>query len=136
MAIYPGKWLISCRNCSERLREIYEEKWNDIGLFVKFGAISDEKFYEKAKGFLLLTTEKNILLLEEYQAKVKDFSNRQDGSLVYLYTVDDERQHSYVVAANKRDYDLLMNTRSTRILFITWKRNWKNPPETGGCGHP
>ena len=93
-------------------RKIYEEKWNDIGLFVKFGAISDEKFYEKAKDFLLLTnTRKEHFTLEEYQAKVKDFQTDKDGSLVYLYTVDDERQHSYVVAANKRDYDvLLMNT--------------------------
>jgi len=93
-------------------RKAYEEKWNDIGLFVKYGAISDEKFYEKAKDFLLLTnTDNEHYTLEEYNIKVKDFQTDKDGNLVYLYTFDAERQHSYVQAANKRNYDvLLMNS--------------------------
>jgi molecular chaperone HtpG len=93
-------------------RKAYEEKWNDIGLFVKFGAISDEKFYEKAKDFLVLTNTRNEhYTLEEYKAKVEDFQTDKDGNLIYLYTFDPERQHSYVQAANKKDYDvLLMNT--------------------------
>lgn len=93
-------------------RKAYQEKWNDIGLFVKYGAISDEKFYEKAKDFLLLTnTDNEHYTLEEYNIKVKDFQTDKDGNLVYLYTFDAERQHSYVQAANKRNYDvLLMNS--------------------------
>jgi molecular chaperone HtpG len=93
-------------------RKAYEEKWNDIGLFVKYGALSEEKFYEKAKEFLLLTNTKNEhYTLEEYNAKVKDFQTDKDGKLVYLYTIDEEKQHNYVQAANKRDYDvLLMNS--------------------------
>lgn len=93
-------------------RKAYEEKWADIGLFVKYGAISEEKFYEKAKDFLLLTNTKNEhFTLDEYNAKVKDFQTDKDGRLVYLYTIDEERQHAYVQAANKRDYDvLLMNS--------------------------
>ncbi|MEI9945459.1 MAG: molecular chaperone HtpG [Chitinophagaceae bacterium] len=93
-------------------RKAYEEKWNDIGLFVKFGAISDEKFYEKAKDFLLLTNTKNEhYTLDEYNAKVKDFQTNKDGTVVYVYTFDAERQHSYVQAANRKDYDvLLMNS--------------------------
>jgi molecular chaperone HtpG len=93
-------------------RKAYEEKWNDIGLFVKYGAISEEKFYEKAKEFLLLTNTKNEhYTFEEYNAKVKDFQTDKNGRTVYLYTVDEEKQHAYVQAANKRDYDvLLMNT--------------------------
>jgi molecular chaperone HtpG len=93
-------------------RKAYEEKWNDIGLFVKYGALSEEKFYEKAKEFLLLTNTKNEhFTLDEYNAKVKDFQTDKDGRLVYLYTIDEEKQHNYVQAANKRDYDvLLMNS--------------------------
>ncbi len=90
-------------------RKAYEEKWTDIGLFVKYGAISEEKFYEKAKDFLLLTnTGKEHFTLEEYQAKVKDFQTDKDGRLVYLYTMDGERQHAYVQAANKKSYDVLL----------------------------
>ena len=93
-------------------RKAYEEKWNDIGLFVKYGAISEEKFYEKAKDFLLFTNTKNEHFTpEEYNAKVKDFQTDKNGTAIYLYTIDEERQHAYVQAANKRDYDvMLMNT--------------------------
>lgn len=90
-------------------RKAYEEKWSDIGLFVKYGAISEEKFYEKAKEFLLLTnTQKEHFTLDEYNAKVKDFQTDKNGTTVYLYTVDAERQHAYVQAANKRGYDVLL----------------------------
>jgi molecular chaperone HtpG len=66
-------------------RKAYEEKWKDIGLFVKYGMISDEKFYDKAKEFALLTNTKNeFYTLEEYNAKVKDFQTVKNGSLVYL----------------------------------------------------
>jgi molecular chaperone HtpG len=90
-------------------RKAYEEKWKDIGLFVKYGALSEEKFYEKAKDFLLLTnTSSEHYTLEEYSAKVKDFQTDKNGTTVYLYTVDEERQHSYVQAANKKGYDVLV----------------------------
>jgi molecular chaperone HtpG len=100
-------------------RKVYEEKWNDIGLFVKFGAISDEKFYEKAKEFLLLTNTRNEhYTLEEYNAKVKDFQTDKDGNLIYLYTFDAERQHSYIQAANKKDYDVLLMNSPIDTHFI------------------
>ncbi|MGE5519136.1 MAG: molecular chaperone HtpG [Candidatus Dadabacteria bacterium] len=90
-------------------RKSYEEKWKDIGLFVKYGMISDEKFYEKAKDFALLTNTKNeFYTFDEYNVKVKDFQTDKNGTTVYLYTVDPERQHSYVQAAEKRDYDVLV----------------------------
>jgi molecular chaperone HtpG len=100
-------------------RKAYEEKWNDIGLFVKFGAISDEKFYDKAKEFLLLTNTKNeYYTLDEYKAKVKDFQTDKDGNVVYLYTFDAEQQHSYVQAANKKDYDVLLMNSPIDTHFI------------------
>jgi molecular chaperone HtpG len=90
-------------------RKAYEEKWKDIGLFVKYGALSEEKFYEKAKDFLLLTnTAGEHYTLEEYSAKVKDFQTDKNGTTVYLYTVDEERQHSYVQSANKKGYDVVV----------------------------
>ncbi len=100
-------------------RKAYNEKWSDIGLFVKYGAISDEKFYEKAKDFLLLTnTNKESFTLTEYEAKVKDFQTDKEGNLVYLYTLDAELNHSYVQAANKKDYDVLLMNSPIDTHFI------------------
>ncbi len=100
-------------------RKSYEEKWNDIGLFVKYGAISDEKFYDKAKDFLLLTNTNNEhYTIEEYNAKVKDFQTDKDGNLVYLYTADAEHQHSFVQAAQKKNYDVLLMNSPIDTHFI------------------
>lgn len=100
-------------------RKPYEEKWSDIGLFVKYGAISDEKFFDKAKEFLLLTnTRKEHFTLEEYKAKVKDFQTDKNGNLVYLYTADPERHDSYVQAAYKKDYDVLLMNSPIDTHFI------------------
>ena len=100
-------------------RKAYEGKWNDIGLFVKFGAISDEKFYEKAKDFLLLSNTKNeYYTLEEYKATVKDFQTDKEGNLIYLYSFDAERQHSYIQAANKKNYDVLLMNSPIDTHFI------------------
>ena len=90
-------------------RKAYEEKWKDIGLFVKYGMITEEKFYEKAKDFSLLYNTKNeYYTLEEYNAKVKDFQTDKAGTAIYLYTIDAEKQDSYVKTANKREYDVLV----------------------------
>ncbi|MGB3005210.1 MAG: molecular chaperone HtpG, partial [Chitinophagaceae bacterium] len=100
-------------------RKVYEEKWSDIGIFVKYGALSDEKFYEKAKDFLLLTnTNKEHYTLEEYNAKVKDFQTDKNGQLVFLYTYDAEHQHAYIQAANKKDYDVLLMNSPIDTHFI------------------
>lgn len=100
-------------------RKAYEEKWSDIGLFVKYGALSDEKFYEKAKEFILLTnTNKENYTLEEYNAKVKDFQTDKTGQVVYLYTVDPEQQHSYIAAAEKKNYDVLLMNSPIDSHFI------------------
>jgi len=100
-------------------RKGYEEKWNDIGLFVKYGALSDEKFYDRAKEFLLLTnTSKEHFTLSEYEAKVKEQQTGKDGRLVYLYTSDPERHDSYVRAANKKGYDVLLMNSPIDSHFI------------------
>lgn len=89
-------------------RKSYEEKWSDIGLFVKYGAISEEKFYEKAKEFLLFTnTDRQHFTLDEYREKVAPLQTDKDGRVVYLYTIDAERQHAYIQSAAKKGYDVL-----------------------------
>ena len=93
-------------------RPAYEEKWSDIGLFVKYGVISDDKFYDKAKDFVLLTnTKKENYTLNEYKEKVAPEQTGKDGNLVYIYTNDLAKQHSFIDSAEKKGYDiLLMNT--------------------------
>jgi molecular chaperone HtpG len=93
-------------------RKSYEEKWSDIGLFVKYGAISDDKFYDKAKDFVLLTnTKKENYTLPEYKEKVTPEQTDKDGNLVYIYTNDPAKQHAFIDSAEKKGYDvLLMNT--------------------------
>jgi len=93
-------------------RKAFEEKWKDIGLFVKYGMLSEEKFYEKAKDFGLLTNTNNeYLTLEEYKEKVSPIQTDKDGTIVYLYTTDATKQDAFIQAAHKKSYDvLLMNS--------------------------
>lgn len=87
----------------------YEEKWKDIGLFVKYGMITEEKFYEKAKDFVLLqNTDKAYATLEEYKEKVKDAQTDKSGTLIYLYSHEPDRQDTYIQAAKKKGYDVLV----------------------------
>ena len=100
-------------------RKAYEEKWSDIGIFVKYGALSDEKFYEKSKEFLLMqNTASEYFTLDEYALKTKDFQTDKNGQLVWLYTADAERQHSYVAAAQKKNYDVLLMNSPIDTHFI------------------
>lgn len=90
-------------------RKAYEEKWSDIGLFVKYGYISDDKFQEKAKDFVLLTnTNKENFTLTEYKDKVFPVQTDKDGQLVYLYTNEPSKQDSFIQSATKKGYDVLV----------------------------
>ncbi|MFN2438622.1 MAG: molecular chaperone HtpG [Chitinophagaceae bacterium] len=100
-------------------RKSYEEKWNDIGIFVKYGAISEEKFYEKAKEFLLLSNIKNEhYTLDEYHEKVKGLQSGKEDAVVYLYTVDAEKQDAFIQNAVKRGYDVLVMNSPIDNHFI------------------
>ncbi|HMQ00109.1 MAG TPA: molecular chaperone HtpG [Cyclobacteriaceae bacterium] len=90
-------------------REGFEKKWDDIGIFVKYGMISEEKFYEKAKDFALLkNTEAKYFTLEEYKEKVKENQTDKEKQTVYLYATDAAKQDVYVQAAKKKSYDVLL----------------------------
>ncbi len=86
----------------------YEEKWDSIGVFVKYGMLTDDKFYDKAQKFCLLkNTEGAMYSFEEYQEKFKANQTDKDDNFVMVYTSDREAQHSFIESAKKKDYDVL-----------------------------
>lgn len=90
-------------------RKEFEKKWDDISVFVRYGMISDEKFYEKAKEFSLLkNVDGQYLTLKEYEDKVKPNQTDKDKNVIYLYTTDAAKQHSFIEAAKEKAYDVLL----------------------------
>lgn len=90
-------------------RKDFEEKWNDLYLFVQYGMLSDEKFAEKAKSFALLkNTNGAYFTMEEYLAKIKANQTNKSEETIILYTSDAEGQFSYVKQATDRAYDVLV----------------------------
>jgi len=89
-------------------RSDFEKKWNDVNIFVKYGIISDEKFYDRAKDFTLLKNiEKQYFTLDEYKEKVSVTQTDKDKNLIYLYTTDAGKQDSFIQAAKNKSYDVL-----------------------------
>ena len=93
-------------------RKSFEAKWPSICVFVKYGMISDEKFYDRAKDFVLLTNNKSEdYTLTEYHEKVQVAQTDKDGIVVYIYTNDPAKQDSFIQSAYRKGYDvLLMNS--------------------------
>jgi len=90
-------------------REEFEKKWEDIKIFIVYGMISDEKFYERAKKFALLKSiDGKYFTFEEYEKHVKDTQTDKDKKVIYLYTTNQEEQHSYIQSAKERGYDVLV----------------------------
>ena len=101
-------------------RKAFEEKWSDIGLFVKYGMISEEKFYEKAKDFALLNnTKAEHYTLEEYREKVKPQQTDKDDNVVYLYATDITKQDAFIQSANKKQYDVLVMNSPIDTHFVS-----------------
>ena len=89
-------------------RKDFEEKWNDLQIFVQYGSLSDEKFAEKATAFTLLkNTAGEYFTTEEYKEKIAVLQTDKNGKTVYLYTNDPEEQFSFVKKAKDRGYDVL-----------------------------
>ena len=90
-------------------RKDFEEKWNDLYIFVQYGMLSDEKFSEKAKSFALLkNTEGAFFTMEEYLEKIGGNQTNKNEEKIILYTTDAEAQFSYVKQAKDRGYDVLL----------------------------
>lgn len=114
-------------------REKFVEKWRDIEVFVKYGMISDEKFYEKAEDFCLLrNVDGEHYTLKEYKEKITPVQTDKDGNLVYLYAFDPDHQDSFIQSAKKKGYDVLHQGSMIDSHFIghmerkleksTWRR--------------
>lgn len=90
-------------------REGYEQKWSDIGVFVKYGMLTEPKFNDRAKEFCLVKNlDGKCFTTEEYTEKVKYNQTDKDEQLVWLYTSDVNGQHVYIDAVQKREYDVLV----------------------------
>ena len=90
-------------------RKDYEAKWNDLKIFIHYGMLSQEDFYDRAKDFALLRdTDDKYFTYDEYKTLIKDEQTDKDGQLVYLYATDKEEQYSYIEAAKSKGYSVLM----------------------------
>ncbi len=100
-------------------RKNYEEKFEDIHVFLKYGFLTNDKFKEKAQPLILMkNTEGKYFTLEEYKNKVKDLQTDKDGNIVFLYTTDKDGQQTYIEAAQKRQYDVLVFDHPIDSHFI------------------
>ena len=90
-------------------RKGYEEKWNDMKIFIEYGMLSQEDFYDKAKDFSLFTdVEGKNFTYEEYRTLIKDNQTDKDGTLIYLYATNKEDQYTYIEAAKQKGYSVLL----------------------------
>ena len=90
-------------------RADFESKWEDIKIFVQYGMLSEDKFYEKAQKFALLkSTDGTYSTLDEYAEKVKAAQTDKDNKVIYLYTTNSEEQHSFIETAKERGYDVIL----------------------------
>lgn len=104
------------KKVADKLEEIFKKdrtdfelKWEDIKIFVQYGMLSEDKFYEKAQKFALLKSTDGIFsTLEEYAEKVKLIQTDKDKRVIYLYTTNIDEQHSFIETAKERGYDVIV----------------------------
>ena len=90
-------------------RKEFEEKWDDISIFIHYGMLSDEQFYDKAKQFFLFKdTDGKYFTFDEYHTLVESAQKNKDDQLVYLYAQDPESQYTYIEAAKNKGYSVLL----------------------------
>lgn len=90
-------------------RKAFEEKWDDVKLFINYGMLSQEDFYNRAKDFSLMKdTDGKYFTFDEYKTLIKDNQTDKDGNLVYLYANDATEQYSYIEAAKNKGYSVLL----------------------------
>lgn len=102
-------------------REDFEKKYEDIRMFIQYGMLSDDKFWDKAKKFAMLrTTEGKMFTLEEFEAKIKPLQTNKDEKLVYLYASDVNSQHTYISSARERGYEVVVMDSMIDPHFINF----------------
>ena len=115
------------KKVSDRLQSIFksdrkqfEEKWNDLKIFINYGMLTQEDFYEKAQKFALLTdTDDRHYTYEEYQTLIKENQTDKDGNLIYLYANHKDEQYSYIEAAKDKGYSVLLLDGQLDVAMVS-----------------
>ncbi len=115
------------KKVADRLQEIFnqqradfEEKWDDLKVFIEYGILTDEKFAEKAEKFVLLkNVDGKYFTLEEYKTLIEANQTDKDKNLIYLYATNKEEQYTYINAAKSKGYDVLMLDGQLDVHFIS-----------------
>ncbi len=122
------------KKVSDRLQSIFkndrkqfEEKWNDLKIFINYGMLTQEDFYEKAEKFALLEdTDGKFYTFDEYKTLIKDNQTDKDGNLIYLYANNKDEQYSYIEMAKNKGYNvLLMNGQLDIALVSTFEQKFE-----------
>ena len=115
------------KKVSDRLQSIFkndrkqfEEKWNDLKIFINYGMLTQEDFYDRAKDFALLTdTDNKHYTFEEYKTLIKDNQTDKDGNLIYLYANNKDEQYSYIEAAKNKGYNVLLMNGQLDVAMVS-----------------
>ena len=115
------------KKVSDRLQSIFkndrpqfEEKWNDLKIFINYGMLTQEDFYDKAQKFALFTdTDNKHYTYEEYQTLIKDSQTDKDGNLIYLYANHKDEQYSYIEAATNKGYNVLLMDGQLDVAMVS-----------------
>lgn len=123
------------KKVSDKLGEIFktdrlsfEDKWGDIGMFVKYGMLSDDKFYDRSKSYCLIkNTSNKHFTFDEYREHIKDLQTDKNGQLIVLYTNSEQDQHAYIKKANDRSYDVtvmdsIIDNHFVQFLESKWEK--------------
>lgn len=115
------------KKVSDRLQSIFkndrkqfEEKWNDLKIFINYGMLTQEDFYDRAKEFSLFSdTDGKYYTFEEYKTLVKDNQTDKDGNLIYLYANNKDEQYSYIESAKNKGYNVLLMDGQLDIAVVS-----------------
>jgi len=114
------------KKVADRLDEIFkndrpqfEEKWDSLKIFIEYGIITEEKFYERASKFVLLKdVENKFYTLDEYKTLIKSDQTDKEGNLIYLYTTNKDEQYAYISEAKEKAYDVLVMDGQLDVHFV------------------
>ena len=100
-------------------REQFEQKWDDLKVFIEYGMLTEEKFYEKAEKFSLFkNTDGKYFTFEEYEKLIKENQTDKDKNLIYLYATDKDKQYTFIENAKAKGYDVLLMDGQLDTHFI------------------
>ncbi|MFW6095129.1 MAG: molecular chaperone HtpG [Bacteroidota bacterium] len=108
-------------NLFKENREEFEKKWDDLKLFIQYGMMTDDKFYERAQNFALFkNTDKKYFNYQEYKDLIKENQTDKNKNLIYLYATDEDKQYSFIEKAKEKGYDVLMMDGQIDAHFINF----------------